>query len=263
MAKGGTRMTPQMAAIVSDFKDAINFLFHERSSVLSDKVHVGGIEVLHLAARHMLLSGVAVLAACLISLPIGLWLGHIRKGEFVAITVSNVGRAVPTLALLAFFVAYLGAGFTNVAVVLMLLAIPPILTNTYVGVSQANTDTVDSARGMGFTEAGIIRGVELPLALPLIFGGIRTSSVNVVATATIAPLASVNTLGTPIINANVYGTAGQLGAAIAVAVLTVTVDFALARVQHAVTPKGLRTGNKSSVLARVLVRRPREGQVTT
>jgi len=256
-------MTPVMAGVADDFQDAINFLFHSRDSVLSDKVQVGGSEVLELAARHMLLSAVAVFAACLISLPIGLYLGHVRKGEFVAITVSNVGRAVPTLALLAFFVAYLGAGFTNVAVVLMLLAIPPILTNTYVGVSQADRDTVDSARGMGFTEAGIIRGVELPLALPLIFGGIRTSSVNVVATATIAPLASVNTLGTPIINANVYGTAGQLGAAIAVALLTVSVDFVLARIQHAVTPKGLRVGRRSSALSRLLVRRPRERQVTT
>jgi osmoprotectant transport system permease protein len=256
-------MTPVMAGVLDDFEDAISFLFHERNSVLSDRVQVGGSEVLDLAGRHMLLSAVAVLLACAVALPIGMWLGHIRKGEFVAITISNVGRAVPTLALLAFFVAYLGSGFTNVAVVLTLLAIPPILTNTYVGVSSSDRDTVDAARGMGFTEAGIVRRVELPLALPLIFGGIRTSSVNVVATATIAPLASVETLGTPIINDNVYGGAGQLGAAIAVAVLTVLVDFVLARVQHLMTPKGIRTTQRPSALSRLLVRRPTEGQVTT
>lgn len=256
-------MTPVLAGVVDEFRDAFDFLINERPSVLSENVMVGGPEVLELAGRHMLLSVVAVLAACAIALPVGLYLGHVRKGEFVAISVSNVGRAVPTLALLAFFVAYLGLGFTNVAVVLTLLAIPPILTNTYVAVTQAERDTVDAARGMGFTEGGIMRGVELPLALPLIFGGIRTSSVNVVATATIAPLGSVNTLGTPIINNNVYGSEGLLGAAIAVALLTVLVDFALARVQHAVTPKGLRTGRQTSALGRLLARRPREGQVTT
>ena len=91
-------------------------------------------------------------------------------------------------------------GFANLTLALVLLALPPILTNTYVAVTQVDPDTVDAARGMGMTEPEIVRKVELPLALPLIFGGIRISMVNVVATATIAPLAGVNTLGDPIIN---------------------------------------------------------------
>jgi osmoprotectant transport system permease protein len=232
-------MTPLLASFFGDFNDALDFIVHSRESV-SGGVQVGGHELLGFTGTHLLVSGVAVLVACAISVPIGLYLGHVRKGEFLAITVSNVGRAIPTLALLAFFVAYLGVGFVNVTFVLVLLAIPPILTNVYVGITQVDRETVDASRGMGLTEFQIITRVELPLALPIIFGGIRTSSVNVVATATIAPLASVNTLGTPIINANVYGSAGRLGAAVLVALLTLAVDLALTGVQRAVTPAGLK-----------------------
>jgi len=232
-------MTVVLASFFGQFKDAIDFILHERESV-SGGVQVGGSELIGFTANHLLVSGVAVLIACALSVPVGLYLGHVGKGEFLAITASNVGRAVPTLALLAFFIAYLGVGFVNVTFVLVLLALPPILTNVYVGVRQVDPETVDAARGMGLTEAQIIRRVELPLALPIIFGGIRTSSVNVVATATIAPLASVNTLGTPIINANVYGDSGRLGAAILVALLTLAVDLALTGAQRAVTPAGLK-----------------------
>jgi osmoprotectant transport system permease protein len=127
---------------------------------------------------------------------------------------------------------------------LMLMAIPPILTNAYVGVSQVEPDTVDAARGVGMTGAQIVRKVELPLALPIIFGGVRTSVVNVVATATIAPLAGVVTLGNPIINAQVYGDAGRLGAAIVVAVVAVAADGGFGLLQKAVTPRALRLTNR-------------------
>lgn len=232
-------MILELASITSEFSDAIDFIFHSRESV-SGGVQVGGSELWGFTGRHLLLSGVAMLVACAIAVPLGLWLGHIGKGEFLAVSVSNVGRAVPTLALLAFFIAYLGVGFLNVAVVLILLAIPPILTNAYVGVRQVDPEPVDAARGVGMTETQIIRKVEFRLALPTLFGGIRTSAVNVVATATIAPLASVDTLGTPIISANVYGDSGRLGAAILVALLTLAVDAALALLQRALTPTGLK-----------------------
>jgi osmoprotectant transport system permease protein len=227
------------AGAIDDFRDAIDFIFSSRESVTGG-IQVGGSELWGFTAEHLKVSVLAVLIASAISLPIGLWLGHIRKGEFLAISVSNVGRAVPTLALLAFFIAYIGVGVTNVVLVLVLLAIPPILTNTYVGVSQVDRETVDAARGVGLTEAQIVRKIEFPMALNTIFGGIRTSAVNVVATATIAPLASVDSLGTPIINGNVYGDAGRLGAAILVALLTLAIDLALTGAQRAVTPKGLR-----------------------
>jgi ABC-type proline/glycine betaine transport system permease subunit len=124
---------------------------------------------------------------------------------------------------------------------------------------------VDAARGQGMSETQIVRKVELPLGMATIFGGIRTSTVNVVATATIAPLASVNTLGTPIINGNVYGFSGTLGAAIVVAALTLAIDGLLALAQRAVTPKGIRirSGAASAGRGRFFATRPRrEGQVT-
>jgi osmoprotectant transport system permease protein len=228
---------------VNEFKDAIDFILHSRES-LTGGVRIGGSEIWSLLAKHLELSGAALAIACVVAVPIGLWLGHIRRGEFVAISVSNVGRAVPTLALIAFFIAYLGVGFTNVMLALTLLAIPPILTNAYVGVTQVDPDTVDAARGVGMTETQIVRRIELPLALSIIFGGIRISAVNVVATATIAPLAGVLTLGNPIINSQVYGDAGRLGAAIVVAVLAVAADGGFGLLQRAVTPRALRLANR-------------------
>jgi osmoprotectant transport system permease protein len=169
-------------------------------------------------------------------------LGHTRKAAFLAISASNVGRAVPSVALIALFVAFFPrtSEFTNVCLALALLAIPPILTNTYVGVTQVSRDTVDAARGMGFSEARIVRGIELPLALPLIFGGIKTSTVNVLATATIAPLVGVVTLGDPIIASSTYGRAGQIGASIMVAALAILAELGLSAVQRAVTPAGVK-----------------------
>jgi osmoprotectant transport system permease protein len=228
---------------MNDFKDAINFIFHSRES-LTGGVRIGGSEIWSLLAKHLELSFAALGLACLIAVPLGLWLGHIRRGEFFAISISNIGRAVPTLALIAFFIAYFGVGFVNVMLALTLLAIPPILTNSYVGVTQVDPDTVDAARGLGMTGPQLVRRIELPLALPLVFGGIRISAVNVIATATIAPLAGVITLGNPIINAQVYGNAGRLGAAIVVAVVAVTADGAFGLLQRAVTPRALRLTNE-------------------
>ena len=227
---------------MNDFADAINFIFNSRET--NEGVEVGGTQFLELAIDHMWLSLVAVVIACATAVPVGLWLGHIGRGGFIAINASNVGRAVPSLALIAFFVAYLGVGFANVTLALVLLALPPILTNAYVGVRQVDRDTVDAARGMGMTGAQIVRRVELPLALPLIFGGIRTSAVNVVATATLAPLAGLDSLGDPIINVSTYGDDGRLGAAILVAFLAVATELSLAALQRASTPKGLRRRRK-------------------
>jgi osmoprotectant transport system permease protein len=223
----------------SAFVDAFNWILHERESV-SGGVCIGGPgEIADLAASHLAVSAAAIAIAVAIAVPVGLWLGHIGKGEFLAVSVSNVGRAVPSLALLAFFVAFLGIGHTNVIAVLTLLAIPPILTNTYVGVRQVDRDTVAAARGMGLTEVQIVRRVELPLATNIIFAGLRLSAVAVVATATIAPLANVRSLGNPILEGQTYGDAGQLGAAIVVALITLAIDGGLGLVQRAVTPKGL------------------------
>ncbi len=116
---------------MNQFGDAIDFIFNSRET--NEGVEVGGSQFLELAIDHMWLSLVAVVIACATAIPLGLWLGHIGRGGFIAINASNVGRAVPSLALIAFFVAYLGVGFANVTLALVLLAVPPILTNTYVG----------------------------------------------------------------------------------------------------------------------------------
>lgn len=226
-------------AFLGDFGDAIEFIFDSRES-RAGGAEVGGSQFAELTWEHLKLTFAAIAAACALAIPLGLWLGHTGRGAFLAISASNVGRAVPSLALIAFFVAFLGVGFTNVALALMLLAVPPILTNPFVAVRQVNPDTVDAARGMGMTGPEIVRKIELPLALPLIFGGVKTSMVNVVATATIAPLAGVVTLGDPIINVSTYGSDGRLAAAILVAALAVATEVLLGRLQTAVTPEGLK-----------------------
>jgi osmoprotectant transport system permease protein len=227
-------------AVLSQFTDAIDFILHTREAQTGG-VQVGGLaQAIDFIWEHLKISGAAMGVACALAVPLGLALGHTGRGELVAISVSNVGRAVPSLALIAFFVAYIGVGFTNVTLALVLLAIPPILTNTYVGVRQVDREVIDAGRGMGLTPFQVVRRIELPLALAPIFGGIRTSAVNVVATATIAPLAGVLTLGDYILSANVYGEDGRLAGAILVALLALAVEVALAGVQRLATPRGLK-----------------------
>jgi len=227
-------------AALGPFGDAIKFIFQERESQ-AGTVRVGGLgEIWDLTFTHLQLSLAATVIACLIAMPLGIWLGHIGRFQFLATSISNVGRAVPALGLIVFFIAFLGVGFTNVCVALVLLAIPPIITNTYVGIRGVDPETVDAARGNGLTDRQVALQVELPLALPTIMGGIRIALVSVIATATIAPLANVDTLGRPIISPNVYGTAGQLAACIVVAIVTFAADAAFAALQRAVTPRGIK-----------------------
>ena len=227
-------------SILSTFGDAVKFIFEERPSG-AGTVNVGGLgEMGHLAGNHFAVSFLAIVVAIAVSVPIGLWLGHLRRAEILAVGVANVGRAVPALAIIGFCVAFLGTGFTNIAFALTLLAIPPILTNTYVGMVQVDPELVDAARGQGLSGAQIVRQVEWPLALPTIFGGIRISVVTVLATAIIAPAAGLDTLGTPILSSEVYGEVGQIAAAITVAALTLSTDAGFALVQRLVTPKGLK-----------------------
>jgi osmoprotectant transport system permease protein len=223
------------ASVLSDFGDAFEFIFTERESRAGGS-EVGGAQLLGLLWDHLALSGVALAVGIAVAVPLGVWLGHSGRGTFLAVGVANVGRAVPSIALSALFFAFLGTGFLNVALALALLAIPPILANSYVGIRQVEPEAVDAARGMGMTGAQIVRRVELPLALPLVFGGIRTSAVNVVATATIAPLAGVSSLGDPIIAFGVYGEAGRLGASIVVAAVAVATEFSFGAAQRLADP---------------------------
>lgn len=227
-------------AVLGDFGEAIEFIFRERES-RAGGVTVGGADNLPLLAEHLEIVGLSMALGIAVALPLGLVLGHLNRGAFVAISASNVGRAVPSVALIALFVAFFPRSSEQLNVVLALgvLAVPPILTNAYVGVRQVSPEAVDAARGMGMTAAQVIRRVELPLALPLVFGGIRTSTVNVIATATIAPLVGVTTLGDPIISGSVYGREGQIGASMMVAALAIAAELCLSALQRSATPRGM------------------------
>jgi osmoprotectant transport system permease protein len=196
--------------------------------------------------EHLELSGLAVVAACAIALPVGLYLGHTGRLGFVAVNVANVGRALPSLALLAFalpisFALGLGLGFWPTLIAVVPLAIPPVLTNAYVGLRNVDRDVIEAARGMGLSESGVLRRVELPLALPLILSGVRTGAVNVVATATLGALVAGGGLGRDIVD----GLALQeydrlLAGALLVALLAIAVEVAFGTFERAATSPGIR-----------------------
>jgi osmoprotectant transport system permease protein len=190
--------------------------------------------------EHLALSGASMGLAVLIAIPLGVWLGHLHRGSFLAINIGNVGRALPSLAVIAIGLAFLGIGFTNVMVALIVLAVPPILTNAYVAVDGVDHDAVEAARGMGMSPFQVLRRIEIPLALPLIFAGVRTASVYVISTATIAAIAGGGGLGEIIVNQASYRLEGVVGAAMCVSALAFIVDFAFAGLQRLVTPAGLR-----------------------
>jgi glycine betaine/choline ABC-type transport system substrate-binding protein/ABC-type proline/glycine betaine transport system permease subunit len=225
-------------------RDAIDYLLHSRES-LGGGIQVGGSHLWPLLWTHLRVTFEATILAILLSVPLGLWLGHRGKGELAASTVANIGRAVPAFAVLVFASTYLGLNVGNLVFAMVLLAIPPIFANTYVGIRQVDRDVVDAARGMGLSERQLALRVELPLALPLVFGGIRTSVVNVLATATLGPYVGVDTLGVPIINANVHGDAGRLGTAILIALLAIAAELLFAALQRAVTPRGLKLSQQT------------------
>jgi osmoprotectant transport system permease protein len=210
------------------FGDALEFVVDERHLILQK------------TWEHLVLSGAALAIAVAIALPLGLWLGHLHRGSLVAVNTANIGRALPSLAVIAAGFVFVGVGFWSVALALVVLAIPPILTNAYVAVDGVPADVVEAARGMGMTGGQIVRRVELPLALPLIFAGIRTATVFVVATATIAAVAGGGGLGDIIVNQAGYGLEGVVGAAICVSLLALAADGAFGLLQRRLTPEGLR-----------------------
>lgn len=223
------------------FSGAFDFIFNKQDSQLGDGEQVGGLDqVFEFATTHVLLSVAAIAAGIAIALPLGLYLGHRGRGEFFAVAAGNAGRAIPELVLIALLIAFVGVGFLNLTIALTVLAVPPILTNTFVGIRQVDQTAVEAARGMGMSERAIALKIELPLAAPTIMTGVRTSAVNVVATATIAPLAGETTLGDFIINRNLYGDEGVLAGAILVAILALAVELGLAATQRAVTSKGIK-----------------------
>jgi osmoprotectant transport system permease protein len=230
-----------LADLFDSFSGAFDFIFNQRAPQGEVGAPVGGLaEALGFMWTQTWISLLALAVAIAIALPIGLYLGHRGTGEMAAVALGNAGRAVPELALIAFMAAFVSLGVFPLTIALMVLGIPPILTNAFVGMSQVDRGAVEAARGMGMTEASVVAKVELPLAVPTIMTGIRTAAVNIVATATIAPLVGVVTLGDYILNFNVYGDDGLLAGAILVALLALAFEFALAGVQRLLTPRGLQ-----------------------
>jgi osmoprotectant transport system permease protein len=190
--------------------------------------------------EHVQLSAAALAVSIGLAVPVGVVLGHLHRGSFVAVNLANVGRALPTLVVIAFGITFLGIGFANVMVALVVLGVPPILTNAYVAVDEVEPDAVEAARGMGMTPRQVLTRVELPLALPLLFAGIRTAAVFIVATATIAAIAGGSGLGEILVNQAAYELEGLVAAAICVSLLALAADAGLGCVQRALTPRGLK-----------------------
>ena len=226
---------------LASFGGALEFIFTPQDSNVTGGKQVGGFDKsMELLVGHLEVSALALALALIVALPIGLYLGHRGKGELLAVGMGNAGRAIPELAAIALVATLIGVGIANVAPVLAILGIPPLLTNAFVGVRQVDRATVDAARGMGMSELEIIRKVELPMAIPTIMGGVRSAAIAIVATATIAPLAGVETLGDFILNRNVYGENGLLAGAILVAVLALALEGLLALLQRRLTSDGLK-----------------------
>jgi len=191
----------------STFPDAIHFI-GDNPGLLWDK-----------SLQQLGLSVAALAIAVAIALPLGVVLGHLHKGSFIAISVANLGRALPSLVLIAFGLLIFGIGFWNNAAALIVLAVPPILTNAYFAVDEIDPSIVEAARGMGMRDRDVLLRVELPLALPLLFAGVRIAAVFVIATATIAAIAGGGGLGDIIVNQATYKLAGVVAASLCVSFL--------------------------------------------
>jgi osmoprotectant transport system permease protein len=196
--------------------------------------------------QHVELSSAAVIAAMVPAVLLGLYIGHTRRFEFVTVTIANLGRALPSFAILALFFPIqlqlgLGLGPWATLAALFLLAIPPILTNTYVGVKEVDADAVEAAKGMGLSGGEILRSLELPLAAPLIVAGIRTSTVQVIATATLSALIAGGGLGRFITDGLSLGLdqgGGQvIGGALLVALLAIAAELGLGAVERWARPR--------------------------
>jgi osmoprotectant transport system permease protein len=204
--------------------------------------------VLDLLAQHLRISVLAVLAAMVVGVPIGALLGHTRRGGGFAVALSNVSRAVPTLALLTIFaVTPIGFGPRATTIALAVFAVPPVLTNTVVGFRGVDRDVVEAARAMGMTGRQLLLRAELPLAAPLVMTGIRTAAVQVVATATLAALVAGGGLGRIItlgFRQQDYG--AVLAGALLVAALALLTEVVLAALAWALTPGERRLPRRSS-----------------
>lgn len=195
--------------------------------------------IAHRSYEHLVLSALSVATAAAVAMPPAFALGHLRKGGVVAVNLANIGRALPSFAILVFAVQLVGIGAEPAYVAMVALAVPPIVTNTYVGVAAVGEEVRDAARGMGMSAAQQLLRVEAPLASPLVLAGVRTATVQVIATATLAALVGWGGLGRYIIDGLAQRDFVMLVAgAVLVAGLSVAADVALGWLERRVTPAG-------------------------
>jgi len=198
--------------------------------------------------EHVSISAAAVVIACLIAIPIGLWIGHTGRRSFIAINLANVGRAVPSYAVMAMilpislsFSPEYGLAAIPTFLAMTLLAIPPILVNTYAALREVDRDLIEAARGMGMREGQVLRSVEIPIGLPIILGGIRTAAVQVVATTTLGAVFGYGGLGRYLIDGIARRDFERLFAGVVlVAGLALVTEFGIALAQRRLTSAGLR-----------------------
>ncbi len=227
---------------------------------LADPVHWAGTDGIPTrVGEHVELSALALAAAAVIALPIGIALGHSGRGGFVAINVANIGRALPSLAILAFalpvaFALNLGLGFWPTFIALVPLGIPPILTNAFVALRNVDRDVIEAGRGMGLAESQLLRQLELPLALPVVIAGVRNAAVAIVATATLGAVVASGGLGRYIVDGIANRNFVEVFAgAVLVALLAAAAEIGLAVLQYALTPAGLRSRIKQERQAAVSI----------
>jgi osmoprotectant transport system permease protein len=226
----GTPETRDVILADDDFRPGT---FGDALRFIGDNPHL----IWEKTVEHLELSFAALAIALVIALPLGIVLGHLHRGSFLAISTANVGRALPSIVVIAILISILGIGFWNITAALVILAVPPMLTNAYYGVAGVDPDIVEAARGMGLTDTQVLRRIEVPLALPLIFAGIRIATIFVIATATIAAIAGGGGLGAIIVNQASYRLAGVVAAALCVSALAFLAAFALALLQRLVSPR--------------------------
>ena len=205
--------------------------------------------------EHLVLSAVPLVIALVIGLPLAAWVGHTGRFAGLAVNVTNVGRAIPSLAIMALAAILMSrwlvdiglrreAGEISTIVAMAALAIPPIVTNTYVGISEVERELVEAARGMGMTGSQVLRRVELPLALPVILAGVRTAAVQVVATATLGAVFGTGGIGRYIIDGIAQRKDEEVFAgALIVAALSIGTELAFAMIQRRAVSPGLRGGS--------------------
>lgn len=191
-----------------------------------------------LIGQHLEYTAIILAIVVVIAVPLGLYIGHTGKGRGVAIVVSNISRALPTLGLLAVLVLVLGVGLLPAVIVLVILGIPPLLAGVYAGIESVDPQTVDAARAMGMTELQILFKVEIPLGAALIFGGFRAATLQIIATTVVAAYFSLGGLGRLLIDGQAQNDYPKLvGGAILVIALALVVDGVLALLQKLVVPR--------------------------